>query len=80
MHFGASGIYLAVIDTPVTVNGICGVSVKLKLNGVAAFTSENLFAIHDADPFTYSFQTLLDVSKGDYLEVSIVTIIPKLRL
>jgi hypothetical protein len=73
VHFGASGIYLAVIDTPVTVNGICGVSVKLKLNGVAAFTSENLFAIHDADPFTYSFQTLLDVSKGDYLEVSIVT-------
>ena len=71
--FHSAGIYLAVVDFPVTVNGQCAVSAKIKINGTAVYTSNNLFAINSADPFTYSFQTLLDVSAGDYLEVTIVT-------
>tara|TARA_R110002020_G_scaffold90434_4_gene220197 strand:- start:2004 stop:3515 length:1512 start_codon:yes stop_codon:yes gene_type:complete len=69
--FGAAGVYLIVVDVPVTVSGNTRVVGRLNINGTAVYTSDNLFAIDSADPFTYTFQTILTISKGDYLQVTL---------
>jgi len=73
VRFKEAGIYLAVVDISATVSAQTGISLKMKVNGTAVYTSENLFAIQNADPFSYSFQTLLNISQDDYVEITVVT-------
>lgn len=71
--FAETGVYLLVLDVPATVSAQTGISASIKVNGSAVYTSKFLFGINDADPFNYSFQTLVSITAGDYLEVFIVT-------
>ena len=71
--FAETGVYLVVLDVPATVSAQTGVAAQIKVNGSAVYTSKYLFGINDADPFNYSFQTLVNITAGDYLEALIVT-------
>tara|TARA_R110002020_G_scaffold188696_1_gene387425 strand:- start:329 stop:1852 length:1524 start_codon:yes stop_codon:yes gene_type:complete len=71
--FAEAGTYLVIIDVPATVSAQTGIAAQIKVNGSAVYTSKYLFGINDADPFNYSFHTLVTVSAGAYLEALIVT-------
>lgn len=71
--FASDGVYLIVFDVPATVSAASAVGVKIKVNGSAIYTSEDISGHNAQDPRNYSCHTITSVNAGDYLEVTLLT-------
>ena len=67
----ATGTYLLVFVSTFTVAGGAGVRSRIVKNGSAVYTTPNMTAFPSTDPISATCQTILDLTAGDYLELTL---------
>jgi len=67
----ATGTYLLVFIPSITVAGGVGVTARINRNGSTEVVLENLVAFSSTDPISATCQRILDLTAGDYIELTI---------
>jgi hypothetical protein len=67
----ATGTYLLVYIPTITVAGGVGVAARINRNGTNEVALENLVAFSSTDPISATCHRILDLTAGDYIELTI---------
>jgi hypothetical protein len=67
----ATGTYLLVFIPTITVSGGVGVNARINRNGSTEVVLENLVAFSSTDPISATCHKILDLTAGDYIELTI---------
>ena len=71
--FGAAGTYLLVGDLVWTVGANTDTTIKIYKNGISAYQMVPIPAFTSIDPPSATYNTILDIDAGDYIEVKVST-------
>ena len=73
IYFAADGVYLVIFGAPLMVSAATGVQARIYINGIQKYISDPIGLNQNNDPRDATFHMMIEVKKGDNIQVSLQT-------